>query len=78
MNRLLCMAASLLILTACQDKAPKVDITPPEKQKPAANNKAGPTSKIKTHTPKAVYDAKAQFRKYAPVKMDDVDTSFLT
>ena len=83
MNRLLCMAASLLILTACQDKAPKVDITPPGSLEPVAGSEKTPAPTIKTpkakvkSDSKAPYSAKAQFRKYATVKMDNVDLSYI-
>lgn len=71
MHRFLLTSVSVLFLIACQD-ANKVDITPPQQSDTVTDAKA-----VK-NTPPSAYDAKAQFKKYAPIKMDDVDTSFLT
>ena len=69
MRLFLLTSASLLLLTACQNDK-KVDITPPTEDRPVFET-------IETTQPIA-YDAKAQLKKYARIKMDDVDTSFLS
>ena len=69
MRRILLTSASLFLLIACQNDN-KVDITPPVKTTPVIEIVKAP--KI------TAYDAKAQYKKYAPVKMNDVDTSFLS
>ena len=68
MRILFLSSVSLLLLAACQNEN-KVDITPPTE-----------TAIVET-TPAPVmsgYDAKAQYKKFAPIEMNDVDTSFLS
>jgi len=62
-------STAILWLTACQDKPEKVNIEAPRS--------ASVTTPQKAEKSEPPYDAKAQYKKYAPVKMDDVDTSFL-
>ncbi|MEP6342003.1 MAG: hypothetical protein ABJ275_01710 [Maricaulaceae bacterium] len=69
MRLILLTSASFLLLAACNaDKA--VDITPPTADKPVFEAAEAPQADA--------YNAKAQFKKYAAIKMDDVDTSFLS
>ena len=69
MRPLIFALAAALTVSACQEKQPKVDITIPR------DSSTVETGDIKAA--KAAYNAKTQFKKYAPVNMDDVDTSFL-
>ena len=69
MRFLLLTSASILLLSACQ-KDNKIDITPPT-EKPAV------VETVDAAKP-ATYNAYAQYRKYARIEMNDVDTSFLS
>jgi len=69
MTRFLLSLSTLALLTACQGNDGKVEL-----EKPPVFEISEP--KGVTHN--AAYDPAAQYKKFAPVRMNDIDTSFLS